>query len=165
VSQPQLHLSKVGPEASSILGNLFEFYVHDMSEWLGIDTLPDGSYSYDTSTIWTKGQDAHLARLGDSLAGFVLTGSADRWLGPVGAHEIVEFFVLRKFRRSGVGRQMAMQLWDNTPGEWLVRVVESNVPALPFWRRTIADYSRDAYTEERRTVGDRAWRFFRFRSG
>jgi predicted acetyltransferase len=135
-----------------------------MSEWLGFDPTPDGSYSYDTSTYWAKGHDVYLAKVGESIAGFALVGSASKWLGNIGAHEIVEFFVMRKFRRSGIGQQMAKQLWNGYPGEWLVRVLESNQPAIPFWRRAIVSYSGGVYSEDARIVNDRPWRFFRFKS-
>src|ERR1700722_9266120 len=129
-----LSISKIGPEYHLVLRNLLEFYVHDMTEWFDIDTKADGSYSYDTSPIW-KDDNVYLARVGESIAGFALIGSAE------GAHEVREFFVLRKFRRSGVGRKMAALAWNEYPGEWLVRVLESNAPAGKFWRAAIADHS------------------------
>lgn len=153
-------ISKIGPESDVVLRNLLEFYVHDMTEWFDIDTKADGSYSYDTSLIWKNGCDAYLAKVGDSIAGFALIGSADEWLK--GARDVREFFVLRRFRRSGVGRKMATLVWDEYPGEWLVRVLESNAPAVSFWRAAIADHSGGLYQEEARNVHGQLWRFFRF---
>jgi predicted acetyltransferase len=132
-----------------------------MSEWFEIDTKADGSYSYDTSSIWRDGYDAYLAKVGDSVTGFALVGSAAEWLGDIGAHDVHEFFVLRRFRRNGMGQRMAMLLWNERPGEWLVRVLEANAPAVTFWRETIASYSRGSYKEEGRMVNGRPWRFFR----
>ena len=76
-----LSISKIGPESDVLLRNLFEHYIHDMAEWFEIDTKADGSYSYDTSVIWENGYDAYLAKIGDSIAGFALVGSALEWLG------------------------------------------------------------------------------------
>ena len=157
-----LSISKIGPESDIVLRNLFEYYIHDMAEWFDIDTKDDGSYSYDTSQIWQKGYDAYLAKVGDSIAGFALIGSAAEWLGDVGAHDIDEFFVIRRFRRSGIGQGMATFLWNERPGEWLVRVLEANVPAVPFWRTSISNYTGGSYNEEARIVKGRPWRFFRF---
>jgi predicted acetyltransferase len=154
-----LALSKIGPESDLVLRNLFEHYIHDMSEWFGIDTQADGSYSYDTSLVWEQGWDAYLAKLDDSLAGFALIGSAAEWLGGPG-YDMHEFFVLRKFRRSGVGRLMAARLWTENPGEWLVRVLAANTPAVAFWRSAIPG----SHKEEGRIVHGRAWRFFTFLS-
>ncbi len=157
-----LSISKIGPESDVVLGNLFQHYLHDMAEWFEIDTQTDGSYSYDTSSVWRNGYDAYLAKVGDSIAGFALVGSAAEWLGDIGAHDVHEFFVIRKFRRSGCGRRMATLLWNGRPGEWLVRVLEANTPAVLFWRSAIAAHSRDSYEEEERVVNGRPWRFFRF---
>ncbi len=131
-----------------------------MAEWFEIDTQADGSYSYDTSSIWSHGYDAYLAKVGDSLAGFAIIGSADEWLDE-GGKDVHEFFVIRRYRRSGVGLRMATFLWNECPGEWLVRVLETN-PAVGFWRRIISNYSGGAFTEEARIVNGRAWRFLRF---
>jgi predicted acetyltransferase len=157
-----LSISRIGPESDVVLRNLFEHYIHDMAEWFEIDTKADGSYSYDTSPIWENGCDAYRAKIGESIAGFALVGSAVEWLGDIGAHDVREFFVIRRFRKRGFGQRMATLLWNERPGEWLVRVVESNAPAVLFWRTAISQRSRGSFQEEGRVVGGRPWRFFRF---
>ena len=161
---PNLVISKIGPGSDVLLGNLFEHYCHDMSEWFELDTGVDGRYSYDTASVWEKGYDAYLAKVGGSIAGFALIGSGGEWLGDIGAHDVHEFFIMRKFRRHGVGRSMATFLWNEHPGEWLVRVLEANAPALTFWRGEISTYSLGLYREERQIVNGRPWKFFRFGS-
>jgi predicted acetyltransferase len=157
-----LSVAKLGPDSEVILRNLFQHYLHDMAEWFQLDTQADGSYAYDTSYIWKKGYDAYLAKVGDSIAGFALIGSAAEWLGDFGAHDMREFFVIRRFRRRGLGHSLATFLWNERPGEWLVRVLEANVPAVQFWRTAISTYSPASYKEEARLVNQGAWRFFRF---
>ncbi len=164
MSPSNLEISKIGPESDLVLRNLFQHYVHDMAEWFEIDTQADGSYSYDTSLIWENGYDAYLAKVGDSIAGFALVGSAKDWLDDARAHDVHEFFVIRRFRRNGLGQRMATLLWNERPGEWLVRVLELNAPAVLFWRAAISSYSRGSYKEEGRIVKGRSWRFFRFAS-
>jgi predicted acetyltransferase len=157
-----LSISKIGPESEVVLRNLFQYYIHDMAEWFDIDTSADGSYSCDTASLWEHGYDAWLARVGDSIAGFALVGSAAEWAGDIGAHDVREFFVIRRFRRSGFGQRMATIIWNDFPGEWLVRVLELNLPAVLFWRTAISTYSRGSCQEEVRIVDGRPWRFFRF---
>ena len=159
---PNLVISKIGPESDGLLRNLFEHYCHDMSEWFELDTGADGRYSYDTASVWEKEYDAYLATVGDSIAGFALIGSGGEWLGDIGAHDVHEFFIMRKFRRHGVGRSMATFLWNKQPGEWLVRVLEANAPAITFWRGEISIYSLGSYREEQHIVNGRPWKFFRF---
>lgn len=160
-----LLISKIGPESEVVLRNLFQYYLHDMAEWFEVDTNADGSYSYDTSSIWANGYDAYLAKVGDSPAGFALVGSAAEWLGDIGTHDMHEFFVIRRFRRNGVGQRMATLVWNERPGKWLVRVLEANTPAVLFWRTAISSHSDGSYEEEGRVLKGRPWRFFRFVSG
>jgi predicted acetyltransferase len=159
-----LTISRIGPEADLLLRNLFEHYIHDMSEWFDVDTKADGSYSYDTSTIWRNGSRAYVAKVDDSIAGFALVGSAIEWLGDAGSYDVHEFFVMRRFRGRGHGQRMAALVWNELPGAWLVRVLELNTPAVMFWRRVIAKYSQASYQEEERIVNGDRWRFFRFQS-
>ena len=37
--------------------------------------------------------------------------------------DVAEFFVLRRYRRSGVGRSAAFLIWKHFPGTWTVRRV------------------------------------------
>jgi predicted acetyltransferase len=162
MSSSNLVISKIWPDSDVVLRNLFEHYMHDMAEWFEIDTKPDGSYSYDTSLVWANGYDAYLAKIGDSIAGFAITGSAVEWLGDTDAYDVHEFFVIRRFRRRGFGRRMATLLWNEHAGEWLVRVLDSNTPAVVFWRTAISGHTRGSYEEKIRMVKERPWRFFRF---
>jgi predicted acetyltransferase len=133
-----------------------------MSEWFDLDTGADGRYSYDTASVWAKGYDAYLVKVGDSIAGFALIGSVGEWLDHVDGHDVHEFFIMRKFRRRGVGRSVATFLWDEHPGEWLVRVLEANAAAVAFWRVGISIYSLGSYREEQHILSGRYWTFFRF---
>ncbi len=157
-----LLISKIGRESDLLLRNLYEHYIHDMAEWFEIDTRSDGSYSYDTSWIWENGYDAYLAKVGDSIAGFAILGPAAEWVGGIASRDLREFFVIRRFRRNGLGQRMAIHFWNERPGNWLVRVLESNTPALLFWRAAISTYTLGAYAEEARLVDGRRWLFFRF---
>jgi len=157
-----LTLTKIGPESDVLLRNLFEHYVHDMAEWFEIDTQADGSYSYDTSAVWNNGWDAYVAKVGDAIAGFAIVGSALEWGNGAESHDVREFFVIRRYRKRGLGRRMAAMLWDERPGGWLVRVLAANEAAVKFWRAAVSDYTSGLFEEEERAVKGRAWRFFGF---
>ena len=47
-----VHISPVGPESDVILRHLHEFYLHDMSEWFGLDVRADGPSGHDISSLW-----------------------------------------------------------------------------------------------------------------
>lgn len=162
MSSPNLYIERVGRESAVILSNLCQHYVHDMSEWFGNDTLPDGSFAYDLERWWAD-RHVYLASCADALVGFAVVGNADA-LGEPAGHDMSEFFVLRKYRRAGAGRMLARHVWQRHPGEWLVRVLGTNVPAVGFWRRTVAESAGARHREESRTASGRDWVFLRFSS-
>jgi len=155
---------RVGPEADAILRNLYEHYVHDMSEWLGIDVRSDGAFGHDTSPLWQGDHAVYLARSGDVLAGFGVMGSAERWLGDPTIRDVKDFFVLRRYRHQGLGEELAAHLWDAARAAWLVRVSTANGPALSFWRRVVRRYTGGRYDESAVTDAGRDWVRLRFDS-
>jgi predicted acetyltransferase len=62
-----------------------------------------------------------------------------------GAMSISEFFVMRKYRKKGVGRAAAIEVFDMFPGLWEVLQHEANVPAQRFWEEVIGAYTGGHY--------------------
>ena len=60
---------------------------------------------------------------------------------------IGKFFVLRKFRRQGVGQQFAFHVFDQFRGQWEVREVVQNKVAITFWRKVIDRYTKGGFRE------------------
>jgi predicted acetyltransferase len=77
---------------------------------------------------------------------------------------VAEFFVLRRHRRSGVGRRAAFALFDRLPGHWVVRVAESNQRGLPFWSATVPAYTGGRFERLRRADARQTWNVFSFDS-
>jgi predicted acetyltransferase len=50
-----------------------------------------------------------------------------------------QFFILKKYRRSGLGKYLAMQVFNHLPGDWEVGQMPENHAAQQFWRQIIAD--------------------------
>ena len=137
-------------EGFAIVRNLFALYVHDMSEFIGLDVDAAGRFAIPESLVsyWEGSEAAQrypfLIRADGRLAGFALV----RQMGAgSGAYDMGEFFVLKRYRRSGLGRQVAWQLFDRFTGTWEVRELPANTLAQTFWRRIIDDYTHGAFTE------------------
>jgi predicted acetyltransferase len=157
-----IEVRQVDRSCEAIVRNLLEHYCHDMAEWFLLDAHEDGSYRYLPDQVWSDGVDVHLAYLSGIPIGFALVGSAAPYAADAGAKDLKEFFVVRRHRRSGIGRMLAERVWNLYPGKWLVRVYHGNRPALPFWRAAIGAYTGDAFAEEVRTVEGRSWSHFTF---
>ena len=135
---------------AAVVRNLFALYAHDMSEFVGLDVQDDGTFAIPASlaTYW-EGPDAarrypFLIRADDRLAGFALVRQI---AADPATYDMGQFFILRKYRRSGLGRQAACWLFDRFAGNWEVRELPANGAAQAFWRRIIADYTLGAFTE------------------
>jgi predicted acetyltransferase len=70
--------------------------------------------------------------------------------------DIVEFFVMRKYRRHGAGEAMARVVFDRFPIRWEVRVHAKNLPGRAFWRAIIGRYVGGRFEE--RAWDDEKWR-------
>jgi predicted acetyltransferase len=159
-----LSVVRADPGQDPILRNLFEFYLHDMAEWFRFDQLPDGRYTHSTDPYWEADHDVYLLHAQDIPIGFGLIGPADQWLPEAGARDMDEFFVVRRHRRSGIGREFAEDLWRRYPGRWLVRVFQPNRPALPFWRQAVTGFTGGRFVEQILEKNGNLWSHFLFQS-
>lgn len=146
-----------------ILVNLLEFYLHDLAEWFKFDQHPSGKYTQSTDQYWADGHSVYLLYAKSIPIGFGLVGPAYEFNQGDGM-DMDEFFVVRRHRRTGVGADFATDLWNRYRGPWLVRVFQSNTPALLFWRKTISDFTNSRYEEETVEKNDSPWSYFSFDS-
>ncbi len=96
-----------------------------------------------------------MLRVGGKLAGFALVVGRSRLSGRAGVFDMAEFFVLRKYRRKGVGLAAACAAFDRFKGPWEVQQRAENVGATAFWRRAIAHHTDGHYQEV--PWNDAAW--------
>jgi predicted acetyltransferase len=155
------------PEQEPILANLLELYAHDFSEFHDIDLGPDGRFGYrNLSLYWSEpGRHPFLVTLDSQLAGLVLIKKGSEVSGNEAAWDMVEFFVVRGYRRQGIGTQIAHEVWKRFPGQWEVRVMESNVSARRFWAHSISKFAREAIQPTRIEINGDYWDVFKFESG
>lgn len=135
----------------TILRHLVELYVYDFSEFMQWDVDEHGLFGYKyLDHCWTD-PDRHpfLIRVGGRLAGFALVRAIES-SGQERIHSMAEFFVLRKYRRQGVGREAARRIFDLFPGRWSVAQIEENHPAQIFWHKVISEYTNGEFDEEPR---------------
>lgn len=144
-----VELQRAAREDKSVLRNLMELYLYDFSEYLGEDIDEHGHYGYKfIDHYWTEpGRHPFFIRVDDRLAGFALVRDSSctgrDW------HELAEFFVMRKHRRTGVGRITAHKLFAMFPGRWHVEQEAVNGPSMMFWRKVIGEFTGGRFDEVR----------------
>ena len=140
-------IDKVPLKDKPILRNLMELYLHDFTEFDRADINDNGVYGYAyLDEYWIKnGRYPFFVRVDRKLAGFVLVHREEE------INTIAEFFVMRKYRRQGIGSEVAKRIFDLFPGNWNVLQEACNAPAQAFWRKVIAEYTDGKFIE-------RVWR-------
>jgi predicted acetyltransferase len=125
---------------------MLELYQHDLSDIWDQDIDIHGEYGYPLDRYWSSRQcHPFVATVNAKYAGLALVGPAVK-VGPSG-HWMDQFFVLKKYRRSGVGRALARAVFDALPGTWEVGQMLRNEPAQAFWRKIIGEYTGGAFVE------------------
>jgi len=126
-----------------IVENLMQLYLHDFSEFEALEIQEDGRYVYEFLDLYWQDPNRYpfLFRADNRIVGFALLRYNVDFRTMQDRMELIEFFILRSFRRKGIGRQAAERLWDLFPGRWSLRVTNANTVGLAFWRRIIADYT------------------------
>jgi predicted acetyltransferase len=159
-------LAEATPADAALLSNLLELYIHDLSAiFTDVELGEDGRFGYPKLGLyWSEPTErfAFLIRCGGCVAGFALVTRGSPAAEDPQVLDVAEFFVLRRYRRSGVGRRAASLLWRALPGEWTVRVAESNPAALEFWRDVVAELGAGAARESQRPGPRTAWCVFHF---
>ena len=148
-----------------ILANLLELYAHDFSEFHGVELGPDGRFGYKSLPLYWSEPDRHpfLVKVDGKLAGFALVKRGSEISGN-DVWDMAEFFVLRAYRRQGVGTQISREVWKRFPGTWEVRVLKANVPALSFWARAIATLTGEVIHSDGVEKDGERWQIFSFES-
>lgn len=145
----EVQVAVAGIEDRERLENLFAFYVYDFSEILNLDVGDDGRFALPAlGRYWTEpGLHPFLVRADTKLAGFALVQARSRLTGHEGVYDMAEFFVMRRYRRCGIGARAASFLFDRFRGRWEVRQKPENVDATAFWRRSIARYTEGRFED------------------
>lgn len=166
--KPTAHIELIAaaPEQEPIVANLLELYGHDFSEFHDLDLGDDGRFGYKNLSLYWREADRHpfLVRIDGRLAGLVLVKRGSELSGKETVWDMAEFFVIRRYRRRGVGTQIAHEVWMRFPGSWEVRVMQSNVVACNFWERAIALFTGAAMDPARVEKDGECWKLFSFES-
>src|SRR5215210_3036465 len=132
----------------NVIRNLMQFYNYDFSEYINHDVEEDGLYKAypDLEKYWKEEgyKFPYIIKKGEKYVGFVLVNKnkSDTYY-----FSIAEFFIMKKYRREGIGQEAARQLFTLHKGDWQVHQRENNIPAQEFWRKVINKYTDGQFSE------------------
>lgn len=131
----------------SIIQRMMELFRHDLSDFEDLDLDEHGYFGYPYLDYYWIESDRYpfIVRVDGKLAGFALINQHTHF--PDSQYSIAEFFILRKYRRRGIGRKVAFDLFDRFAGRWEISKLSTNVTALKFWSDVIESYLSEYPTE------------------
>lgn len=166
IEKPTAHIEVISaaPEQEPILANLLELYAHDFSEFDDLELGADGRFGYKYLPLYWSEPSRHpfLVRMDGKLAGLVLVKKGSHISGNETVWDMAEFFVVRGYRRRGIGTDVAHEVWRRFPGPWEVRVMDSNDSAHKFWEHAISVFAGEVIHSIRVETGGACWRVFSF---
>ena len=161
-SSSQFELIPASRDQEQVLANLLQLYIYDFSELVDVDPRADGRFAYsDLPLYWSDpGRYAFLVKIDGELAGFVLVKTGSEW----DVRDMAEFFVMRRYRRHGVGTRIAHEVWRHLPGPWEVRVIDVNAAAHHFWEHAISSFTGLPAVPTSVERDGKVWQIFSFES-
>ena len=142
----KIEIIKAKIEHKEILRNLLEKYDYEFSQYDERDVNGFGLYGYKyLDHYWTEDSRwAFLVYVNKNLTGFVMinkVAESDERID----YSMSEFFIMYKYRRSGVGKYTAYQMFDMFKGKWQVKRHVKNKGAAVFWENVIKEYTKGNY--------------------
>lgn len=118
--------------------NLMQFYNYDLSESTPLSFAENGLYALRPKQAYWSTPTVHpyLIEVGTALGGFAVVDQ--EVVAPTSTFNLGYFFVGRRFRNKGFGKQIVRQLLQRYPGTWEIYHLRGNEAAMRFWSGVIA---------------------------
>lgn len=156
-----MELIAVTEETKHILRNMFTVYFSELSAWDEfVDFNPHGLPVWTAFDLpqprtheecadynwWIRDTCELLLITADSRpAGFAIVNAGPGNLPSDVDFDLLDFFIAHKYRRRGVGREAAHQVFARHQGRWEVAELVGNRSAVAFWNRVIGDFTGGQY--------------------
>lgn len=145
-----MRLDRVPLERREVIDHLMQFYLYDFTQYLNIEVNDNGLFpAYPgLDSYWSSGDDkvVFLIKVSNRPAGFALIDQLHN--SSEGKYYMTEFFIMKKYRRGGVGTWAAHELFNQFKGSWKVTQVKSNTSAQVFWQKVIRAYTDGQFRQK-----------------
>ena len=150
----EIGISRAGEDEKVLVERMMQLYQYDFSEFEGDDVDDSGLFGYKyLDAYWVEeGRTPLIVRVDGKLAGFVLVNkhcytAEERFC-------IAEFFIMRKYRQRGIGKEVAWKVFDMFGPLWEVRHTSANRAAQAFWRSVVGEYTSGDYKVYEKGLGE-----------
>jgi predicted acetyltransferase len=150
----EVQVRQATPDDRVPIARMLELYQHDLSDVWDQDLDIHGEYGYALDRYWSQPScKAFAFVVAHQYTGFALVD--DTVSLPENELLMAQFFVMKKYRRRGVGGAAAKQVFDQVRGRWEVGQMPKNLAAQAFWRRVIGEYTGGRFVEQE--LNDARW--------
>jgi predicted acetyltransferase len=145
--------ARSSPTLRAWLQNVYLLYLYELTAFNpgGYRLSPEGRWEPDYLPYWLSPLYCYplAIRRGETSVGFALVGvGAFPFKSPGCDVRMSEFFVLRPYRRCGVGRAGALAAFGGFHGIREVTELRENILAIAFWRTVIREFTGGQYLDE-----------------
>lgn len=137
----QIELLTTSADQQPLIANLYQYYAYESSDWEQEDVEVDGRFYIHAPHLQRYWQEpdwsASLVLVDGFIAGFLLIERSE--LPGIDALEFADLFILKKYRRLGIGRALVEQVIVAGGGSWLVSFYEQDALARQFWQRLLTE--------------------------
>ena len=144
-NETDIKLYRADKTEKSIIRKMIELYLYDFSEYNLADINEHGEYGYDRlDDYWTdNSRYPYIINYKGKKCGFAFVREIfekDEMI-----NNIAEYFIMRKYRKKGIGRYIAFKIFSMNKGKWQINVLDCNKPAIIFWENIIKEHSKNDY--------------------
>jgi len=147
-----VRIEKIQSKDKSILQNLFQLYMHDITANLPMDVNEHGLFEYNYIDFYFTEENryAYLIYVNDQIAGFALIDDQFMVLDQLNSnpsYDFSEIFILNAYKKKGYGEIVARLIFDMHRGDWEIRPVPRSDGAKKFWLRVVAEYTNNVFKQ------------------
>jgi predicted acetyltransferase len=147
-----MQIIKVEHDRKDILKHLMTLFLHDLSEFNGdLEINQDtGLFEFDVFEWFfeKEGLTPFFITFENNIIGFILLQSGHYTNQEHYDYFLNSFFILKKYRRRGLGRETCKQFFNQFPGRYTIGQVSNNVRAIHFWKNVYKSLNIEFYERE-----------------
>jgi len=132
----KINLEQVTLKKKTKLESLMNLYLHDLSEFASdLKINEDGKFKYDGFELYFTSEDLKpfFITYHDEMVGFVLLNTG-KYVPSDIDYTIHEVFLLRGFRKKGIGTVAIKKLFELYKGKYNIVQLGNNKIAIDFWK-------------------------------
>jgi predicted acetyltransferase len=145
-----IFLERVEILKKNILANLLQLYLHDITSenFSGIEMDEKGLYPYPIDGYFGNDECIpYFIKLDTEIVGFVLIEKPYLVLEKENdSYCISEMFIMNKYKRKGIGKNVALQLFKKHIGKWEIGTLPNSKEVTLFWENVVSEYTHYKYT-------------------